>query len=121
MAKLVLLIEDDLDIQKVFSEKLKSKGFEVLLAIDASHAFHILQEKTPSIILLDIMLPGSMNGFDFLEKIKSNPKWQGIPVLVLTNLDTERDLALKAGATDYLIKANTDVEIIAQKVIQLTS
>lgn len=121
MTKTVLLIEDDLDIQKVFSEKLKLKGFNVVLAIDAAHGLHALQEISPDIILLDIMLPGSMNGFDFLEKIKSDPRWKNIPVLVLTNLDTEKDAALKAGAHDYLIKANTDLEFIAQKVIQLTS
>jgi two-component system, OmpR family, phosphate regulon response regulator PhoB len=119
MAKLILLVEDDLDIQKIYSEKLKTKGFDVTLAIDAAHALHELNEHKPSLILLDIMLPGDMNGFEVLEKIKVDPATANIPVIVLTNLDTEKDAALKAGANDYLLKANTTLEELVNKVTSI--
>lgn len=116
MTKTILLVEDDLDIQRVYSEKLKLEGFEVILAIDVPHALQSLEETRPDIILLDIMLPGKMNGFEMLEHIKADHRYKDIPVICLTNLDTERDQALKVGAVDYLIKANTDLSVLVNLI-----
>jgi len=120
MAKIILLIEDDLDIQRVYSEKLKLEGYEVYLAIDPQHGLQLLTEINPDIILLDIMLPGKMNGFDMLEHLKTDSRYKDIPVIVLTNLDTEKEQAIKVGAADYLVKANTDLNTLVQKVEEHT-
>lgn len=120
MAKTVLLVEDDLDIQRVYSEKLTLEGFEVVLAIDVPHALKTLEENRPDIILLDIMLPGSMNGFEMLEHIKGDHKYKNIPVICLTNLDTEKDQALKVGAVDYLIKSDTDLSVLVDLIHKYT-
>lgn len=119
MNKKILLVEDDLDIQRVYSQKLQSEGYDVTLSIDASHALQILESERPDIILLDIMLPGAMNGFDALQHIKQDQRYKDIPVLMLTNLDTEKDEALKIGAADYLIKANTDLPVLVEKIKSL--
>lgn len=70
------------------------------------------------LVLLDIMLPGGMNGFDVLEDLKRNQLTSSIPVIVLTNLDSERETALKIGAADYAVKANTSIEETVQKIKQ---
>ena len=70
MAKRVILIEDDLDLQRIYSSKIESAGFEVLLALEATQGWNLVKGEKPNIILLDIMLPGKMNGFDFLKKLK---------------------------------------------------
>jgi two-component system OmpR family response regulator/two-component system alkaline phosphatase synthesis response regulator PhoP len=114
--KRVLLVEDDLDIQRVYFEKLSSSGYEVLLASDGPQALTLLKDKVPNLILLDIMLPGEMNGFEILEMLKKNSKYTALPVVVLTNLDTERENAFKIGADDYLVKANTDLSKLVEKV-----
>ena len=116
MAKRILLVEDDLDIQRVYTEKLKNNGFEVILAANASSGFQYAKEENPNLILLDIMLPGKMNGFEFLEILRKDENLKKIPVIVLTNLDTEKDQALKVGAKDYLIKANTSLNDLVTKV-----
>jgi len=119
MAKRILLVEDDLDIQRVYSEKLKVEGYEVHLAVDVPHGLQQIEEVKPDIVLLDIMLPGKMNGFEMLQYIKTDDRYKQIPVIVMTNLDTEREEALKVGAADYLIKANTELSVLAEKIKHL--
>src|SRR6266542_4381090 len=102
MAKVILLVEDDLDIQRVYSEKLKMEGYEVSLAIDPPHALQLVEEVKPNLILLDIMMPGTMNGFDMLRHLKEDQRYKNIPVICLTNLDTEKEEAMQVGAADYL-------------------
>ncbi|KKQ52676.1 hypothetical protein A2865_00235 [Candidatus Woesebacteria bacterium RIFCSPHIGHO2_01_FULL_39_17] len=120
MAKRVILIEDDLDLQRIYSSKIESAGFEVLLALEATQGWNLVKGEKPNIILLDIMLPGKMNGFDFLKKLKEDTNLKNIPVVVITNLETEKDEALKIGATDYVIKANTDLNQIVEKIKKYT-
>ena len=119
MAKRILLVEDDLDIQRVYSEKLKVEGYEVHLAVDVPHGLQQIEEVKPDIVLLDIMLPGKMNGFEMLQYIKTDDRYKQIPVIVMTNLDTEREEALKVGAADYLIKANTELSVLTEKIKHL--
>jgi len=119
MAKRILLVEDDLDIQRVYSEKLKVEGYEVHLAVDVPHGLQQIEEVKPDIVLLDIMLPGKMNGFEMLQYIKTDERYKQIPVIVMTNLDTEREEALKVGAADYLIKANTELSVLTEKIKHL--
>jgi DNA-binding response OmpR family regulator len=57
-----------------------------------------------------------MNGFDLLEQLKKVEEYKNIPVIVLTNLDTEKKQALEIGADDYLIKAETDFTVLLNKV-----
>jgi DNA-binding response OmpR family regulator len=114
--KKILLIEDDLDLQRVYSQKLEHEGFQVVLAQDATQGLYSAKSDKPNLILLDIMLPGKMNGFELLETFKKDNELKKIPVIVLTNLDTEKSIAEKIGATDYLVKANTDLDALVEEV-----
>lgn len=116
MSKNVLLVEDDLDLQRIYSEKLGSSGYNVALAVDATQGFEIAKSQRPSLILLDIMLPGKMNGFELLKNFKSEENTKNIPVIVITNLDTEKEEAIKLGAVDYFVKANTELSEVVEKV-----
>lgn len=116
MTKRILLIEDDLDIQRIYSSKLTQHGYEVPLAVDATQGLLLTKDLKPNLILLDIMLPGKMNGLEFLERIKQDPDLKDIPVVVLTNLDTEKEGALKIGVVDYLLKASTNLNELVEKV-----
>lgn len=121
MSKTILLIEDDLDLQRIYSEKLGNKGYTVNLAIDTTQGLTSIKNSRPSLILLDIMLPGKMNGFEFLKKLKSDVDTKNIPVIVITNLDAEKDEAEKLGAVDCLIKANTELLELVEKVNKYSS
>lgn len=113
----VLIVEDDEFLRQLVAQKLTQEGFNVIAAIDATEAFKSIHEKQPQVILLDLILPG-MDGYEILDQLKKDPFTKSIPVIVLSNLGQREDIdkALKAGAGDYLIKANFTPGEIVEKV-----
>lgn len=112
----ILLIEDDQQLTTLYQEKLIHEGFEVVNAVTAKEGLAALQSGEPDLVILDIMLPGGLNGFDVLETMKKDNKLSKIPVLILTNLDSEEKVAKEIGVTDYLVKANTTPTQIVEKI-----
>src|SRR5260221_4890250 len=102
MNKKVLVVEDNISLQKILASRISAAGADVLTAATADEAFTHLKAQVPHLILLDIMLPGGKNGFDILEEVKRNPDWKQIPVIVLTNLEGEQKTAMNIGAVDYI-------------------
>ncbi len=118
MAKKVLVIEDDLKTQRVYYQRLSDEGYGVVLAATGSEAISSVKGQKPDLIILDIMLPGGMNGFDVLEQLKKDEVMKKIPVVVLTNLDTEAKVAKQIGAEGYLVKANVSIEDVIVEINQ---
>ncbi len=114
--KQILIVEDDMKLQQLYQEYLVAEGFQVVLTDTVVEALHQLKSFQPDLIILDIMLPGGMNGFDFLEQIKRDEKLKTIPVWVMTNLESERKTAFSIGAAEYIVKANTPIEEVVKKV-----
>lgn len=112
----ILIVEDDDQLQKSYNKLFTSEGFRVFQALNGQQGLDLARTEMPQIILLDIMLPGGLNGFDVLEQLKKDRDLYNIPVVMLTNLDGERESALAIGATAYLVKANTSIEELTQKV-----
>ena len=98
----VLLVEDDANIQRINRRILEREGFYVYCAACLQEAYEILNEHTPDVLVLDIMLPDG-SGLAFCEKIR--PKTT-IPVLFLTALDEKNEIiqGLVAGGNDYITK-----------------
>jgi len=115
--KKILFIEDEPALQKALTMALKSDGFEVFSAFDGEAGFNMVSQVIPDIILLDLILP-KMDGFQILEKLKSQDETKNIPVIILTNLEDVNDVqkVIDLGATNYLVKANYEVTEISQKV-----
>lgn len=109
--KKILLVEDDRETSRVYSEYL-TEFYEVQVADSAAQALTVAVEYRPDLILLDIMLPGGKNGFDFLSDLKNHQDIAQIPVIVLTNLDDQHQTAIDAGAAECFIKANNDFDTI---------
>jgi len=115
----ILLIEDDAHLVNVFKTVLSKEGYEVLVAATGQEGLSIIKSTPPSLVVLDIMLPGGMNGFDILEEMKRVKETATIPVLVLTNLDTEEEVARQIGVSDYLVKVNTSNAEVVKRVKSL--
>jgi DNA-binding response OmpR family regulator len=115
--KKILIIEDDLILQKTLAEYLTSEGFDVEKASDGESGLEMSLSKKPDLILLDIILP-KKDGHEVLKAVKENEKTKHIPVVLLTNLDGISDVekALELGATTYLVKADYKLEEITEKV-----
>jgi len=116
--KTILVIEDD-PAQLAVLMRALSDHFRVLSAPDGKGGWNILIKEHRALLLLDIMLPGGMNGFDLLGQLKRDEKVKDIPVMVLTNLDSEEKAARTLGVADYLIKSNTSIDDIVTKVSAL--
>ena len=116
MTKRILVVEDDTQIVKVYFEKLTAEGFAIDTTLTADEALTKLKDNVYGLVILDIMLPGHMNGFDLLERMKRDEKWKNIPVIVLTNLDSEEKTAKEIGANMYFVKSNTSMEEIVTKI-----
>lgn len=114
--KSILIIEDERQQALAYQIKL-SKNYDVEVATTSDEALDKVFKKKYDLIILDIMLPGNENGFDFLKKLKSNPKTQSTPVMVVTNLDEDtRKTALSLGAIDYVVKSESSLEQLASRV-----
>lgn len=118
--KWVFVVEDDEFVSKAYETKFAYEDIEAKFAKDGGEALEMLREEgsnVPSIVLLDLMLP-VLNGFEVLEKLKADSKWKKIPVIILSNLgqsdDQERGKEL--GAEEYLVKADTKMADIVEKV-----
>ncbi|MDP3962838.1 MAG: response regulator [bacterium] len=118
--KKILWVEDDKLLGSILFKKFQSSGHTVLFAKDSDETFALLEKDTPDIIILDIMLPG-MNGFDILQKIKSNEKLRNVPAIMLSNISKESDIekAKKLGAQKFLVKVAVSLDEIIKEVNSL--
>lgn len=115
MAK-ILLIEDDQLLQKLYAKKFSKEGIKLESATTGKEGLDKASKNGYYLVLLDIMLPGGINGFDVLEKMKKDEEMKNIPVIVITNLDSEKEVAQQIGVKDYIIKANITPDELVKKV-----
>lgn len=117
--KKILFIEDDTEMQKIYAEAFSNESIETIPAYTVDSGLQLANTHKPDLIILDIMLPGGKNGFDALEILVKDEDLKKIPVLILSNLDSEKKVALEIGAKDYLVKANTSIDQVVAKVKEL--
>lgn len=116
----ILIVEDDLLLVGLLEKKFAQQNYKTHSATDVTRAYKIIENTKIDAILLDIVLPG-VDGFTFLEALKSNPKYKDIPVLIVSNLGQKEEIerGLKTGAADYLVKANVSPAEIVKKTEDL--
>jgi len=102
----VLVVEDDVDIQKVIRMSLKIRGVsEVVLVETGTECIERLAGFTPDVILLDVMMP-HLDGYETCRRLKQDPATRAIPVVFLTARvqKADRERGMKLGALGYLTK-----------------
>ena len=101
----VLIIEDEANIRNFASRVLELEGYRVLQTENGDEGFRLLRESQIDLILLDLKLTGD-DGWLILQQLKSDPELSSVPVIVFTASPaaSQREKALKMGATDYLVK-----------------
>ena len=114
--KKVLIVEDDQSLSLAYQKKFSQSGYEVVRADHGQTGLTKAVESNPDMIILDIMLPGKLNGFDVLRQLKLSASTKGIPVIVMTNLMEEGKSALELGAIEYLLKVNVSLQELLEKV-----
>jgi len=119
--KIILLIEDDESLVKMYQLKLEKEGFVVKIATNGKEALLILARDNflPDLVLLDIVMP-EMDGYTFLKESKKNNLLSSkIPIFVLTNMvvnNKERKIGQELGAIDFWIKSRYSPTEIVEKI-----
>ena len=112
---MIYCVEDDTSIRELMVYALRASNFEAEGFCDADALFRALEQKKPSLITLDIMLPG-MDGVEILKKLRSSAATEKIPVIMASAKGTEFDkvMGLDLGADDYLVKPFSMMEMVAR-------
>ncbi|MBD2772200.1 hybrid sensor histidine kinase/response regulator [Iningainema tapete] len=116
----ILIVDDHPTNLEVLSEALTSVGFRVAVAVDGESAIKQAKYRPPSLILLDVMMPG-IDGFETCQRLKADPVTKDIPVIFITALsDTEIKVkGLTVGGVDYITKPFQHQEVIARVKIHI--
>ncbi len=112
---LILVADDDELLQAVVEHKLVSAGYDVVTLGDGGAVLEHIERLSPQALVLDAMMP-IMDGFEVLRRLKSDPRLEHIPVMMLTALRRDSDIvtALNLGAADYMPKPFNPEELIAR-------
>jgi DNA-binding response OmpR family regulator len=113
MSKTILIVDDEAYIVTSLEYVMQSAGFEVAVAYDGEEALAKVAEKVPDLMILDLMMP-KLDGFEVCEKIRENPLWKDIRIIILTakGRDIERKKGMSLGADDYMTKPFSTRDIL---------
>ena len=112
---MIYCVEDDNSARDLMIYTLAASSFEAEGFSDGKGLFEALEKRIPSLILLDVMLPGE-DGISILKKLRSKPAWSDIPVIIASAKSTEYDkvIGLDLGADDYLAKPFGMMEMLSR-------
>jgi DNA-binding response OmpR family regulator len=115
MSKTVLIADDEPNIVISLEFLLEQAGYQVMLAYDGQQALEAIERQPPDLVLLDVMLP-RLSGFDVCQKIRENPNWQHMRIVMLTAKGREVEISkgLALGANAYITKPFSTQELLAQ-------
>ena len=110
----VLIAEDHAHIRTLIRMTLEFEGFDIHEASDGTSGLHKAAEINPDVMLLDIMMPGELDGLQVCQKLKADPRLARVKVILLTARGQVRDRAegKAAGAEDYLVKPFSPLQLI---------
>lgn len=112
--KRVLIVEDQADIRKLIRMTLEFEAYEIHEAPDGPTGLRLAHSLRPDLMLLDVMMPGALDGLQVCRSIKSDPDLAHIKIVLLTACGQARDLEAGAvsGAEDYLVKPFSPLHLI---------
>lgn len=117
MSKLILIIEDEAQLAEILSDALKKANLKTIIAKDGEQGLKLALNKSPDLILLDLMLP-KKSGIEVLKSLRHQEKGKSIPVIVLTNLTDPATIneALQNGVANFLVKSNWDIDALVIEI-----
>jgi two-component system chemotaxis response regulator CheY len=113
LSRTVLTVDDSSAMREVLYLVLTAAGFGVAQAEDGVHGLGVLGGEVPDVIITDINMP-RMNGFGFIEAVRRNPRYSGVPILVLSseNDPEKKARARTAGAAGWIVKPFTPAKLL---------
>ena len=113
MGARILIVDDEPNIVMSLEFLMQHQGWETVIAQDGEAALEALALEKPDLVILDVMLP-RMSGFDVCERIRADPRWRELRVLMLTAKGREAEVArgMRAGADAYVTKPFSTKELV---------
>jgi DNA-binding response OmpR family regulator len=116
--KKILLVDDDADFAEATRIILENKSYDVAVAYDGKEGLRKVETEQPNLIILDVMMP-EMDGYEVCAKLKSNPQYGHIPILLLTAVGEAisttkytKEMGMKIEADDYIPKPVEPMELV---------
>ena len=112
----ILVVDDEPQIVELVQDYLRQAGFRVLTARDGQTALTVARHERPDLIVLDLMLPGGMDGLDVCRSVRQDAVLGNVPIIMLTarSEETDRLIGLELGADDYVTKPFSPREVVAR-------
>ena len=111
----ILVVDDEPNIVLSLEFIMQKEGYDVRIAKDGEAALKAIREKVPDLVLLDIMMP-AMSGYEVCQRIRANPEWKDIRIVMLTakgrEVDQEKGMAM--GADEYITKPFATRDLMAR-------
>jgi DNA-binding response OmpR family regulator len=111
----ILVADDEEDLRELVSYRLSRSGYEVVEAVDGQEALELATERTPDLMVLDVMMP-RLDGYELTRRVREQDSLRGVPVILLTARSQESDVSrgFDVGADDYLKKPFNPDELVAR-------
>ena len=115
MGKKILIADDEPNIVVSLEFLMKQRGYDVRVVSDGAAALAAIAEFRPDLVLLDVMMP-AVSGYDVCQKLRENPEWQGIRIIMLSAKGREVEVSkgIAVGADAYVTKPFSTRDLIAK-------
>lgn len=110
----ILLVEDHADIRRLIRMTLEFEAVDIHEAADAETGLQMAHALRPDLVLLDVMMPGRLNGLDLCRALRADLALQQVPVVMLSACGraADRQAGLDAGASAYLVKPFSPMQLL---------
>ena len=112
--KKILIVDDRQEVRELVEVTLRGKDYRILQASSGEAALEMVKAENPDLVLMDIMMPGGIDGLETTRIIKNDPETKGCTVIMLTakGQQVDREKGLEAGADDYFVKPFSPLDLI---------
>jgi Response regulators consisting of a CheY-like receiver domain and a winged-helix DNA-binding domain len=114
----ILIVEDDMFLLNIYETIFTKEGFEVKTAMNGADGYELAKEFMPDVMLLDIMLPGGIDGLQVLKKMKESKTVNNIPVMIMSNLSDDKTIGegMALGANGYFTKSQFNPDDVLRNI-----
>jgi len=112
--KKILIVDDQLEVRELVEVTLRVEDYRILQAENGEKAIEIARAEKPDLIIMDIMMPGGMDGLEAARILKNDPETKGCKIIMLTakGQEADKEAGLEAGTDDYFVKPFSPLELI---------
>ncbi len=112
--KTILVVDDRMEVREIVKVTLSIEDFSIVEATNGEDAVHLARMHVPDLIIMDLMMPGKIDGLQATEIIKKNDALKKCKIIVLTarNQEKDKEAIFKAGADDYFTKPFSPLELL---------